>query len=365
MLTFEENLIIEYEKSKKRIMDIIIADIVALETATDAKIVTLTNHIKMKTGSLADIYKILTKLNVNNYRFAKQVIPHIYTKSQQEVLKLLDISDKLLEFTTVDEKAVLELQQRLYENLAIANKSVGLKIISQYEEEMVGYATRQLTSGGKTKELTREFLDDLQKKDIFTISDKNGKKLNSVAYAKMNIKTTYSSAINIASINQTVELDNDLVRMSQHHSSCEVCGLYQGRVYSVSGNSTKYRALSEINDGAIITWGIVHPNCRHRFTPYVPTLDDNAEEQQKNSNKAFSDNRSEASIKSYNKRQEINRWNNEVNKNKESIKILETLPKIQRSQKQQEQLKKLKKRRSILKKSIIDKNKKWEMDKGS
>ncbi len=84
---------------------------------------------------------------------------------------------------------------------------------------------------------------------------------------------------------------------------------------------------------------------------------------QKDSNKAFKDNRSDSSKASYDARQDLNRWDNDIDKTNEGIKILETLPTAERSPKQQAHLQKLRRKKAELKAKVVDKKEKWQMDK--
>lgn len=48
--------------------------------------------------------------------------------------------------------------------------------------------------------------------------------------------------------------------------TCDTCAVYQGRVYSISGNDSRYPALykTAFKSG----YSIIHPNCRHSWSPY-------------------------------------------------------------------------------------------------
>lgn len=60
----------------------------------------------------------------------------------------------------------------------------------------------------------------------------------------------------------------DLVKMSEHDDSCPICLPYQGRVYSLSGNSEIYPYLYDT--GWDETYQNFHPNCRHYLEPFFP-----------------------------------------------------------------------------------------------
>lgn len=58
-------------------------------------------------------------------------------------------------------------------------------------------------------------------------------------------------------------LGNDLVYLPAHPFACPLCMEWQGRIYSVSGKSTKYPPKDLAIDG-----GVGHPNCKHQWLLY-------------------------------------------------------------------------------------------------
>jgi len=79
------------------------------------------------------------------------------------------------------------------------------------------------------------------------------------------------------------------------------CSVYEGRIYSISGNDTRYPKLDEAFSGGYST---IHPNCTHSATVYIEEFDDNAEQQRKESNRPFTiDKDKKASIEAYNRDQ--------------------------------------------------------------
>jgi hypothetical protein len=109
---------------------------------------------------------------------------------------------------------------------------------------------------------------------------------------------TTREATNTATMNQLEYNGYDLVKMSSHATTCAVCAVYQGRVYSISGNTPFYPKLSIAFSGGHAN---IHPNCRHVVVPYIVALADDAEGDKAFSNRPFNiDNRSKAAIERYN-----------------------------------------------------------------
>lgn len=60
-------------------------------------------------------------------------------------------------------------------------------------------------------------------------------------------------------------MKTDLVEMSEHHPTCAICAIYQGRVYSVSGRDRRFPPLPP----QIVEFGCIHEDCRHDFYPFI------------------------------------------------------------------------------------------------
>jgi hypothetical protein len=124
--------------------------------------------------------------------------------------------------------------------------------------------------------------------------DRRGRKWRLDSYAEMVARTTTREAASVATINTCDEFGLDLVRISTHSPTCELCAPLQGKVYSISGNDDRYPMLTDERRPPI------HPNCRHVLAPYVRELDDDAEETERRSNEPLNvDPRSEAEKQAY------------------------------------------------------------------
>ncbi len=71
-------------------------------------------------------------------------------------------------------------------------------------------------------------------------------------------------------IHQALREGIDLVECDIVSPTCDTCALYQGRVYSISGKDSRYPSLykTAFKSG----YSIIHPNCRHSWSPYHEEL---------------------------------------------------------------------------------------------
>ena len=209
---------------------------------------------------LQDLNRILNHLEIEMTQFAQEELPAMYTAEREKALILLNEAlgtDAIAEqLTLIDERAIKEMQKLFYKGQKTAITAVKQNMNNVVKQ----LATKQKLTGGKTKDLAKEFAKIIEGNGVFTFEDEAGRKCNLVDYGRMAIRTANTRAVNQSTINAGQELGNDLVRMSHHLSSCPLCAMYEGRVYSVSGKDKRYPSLASINDGVVVTYGTVHPN---------------------------------------------------------------------------------------------------------
>lgn len=86
----------------------------------------------------------------------------------------------------------------------------------------------------------------------------------------MCARTVTREASTAATINTCMSHSVDLVQISSHTGACELCQMIQGRIYSLSGNDSRYPKYGE-GDAYIPR----HPNCSHVVMPFVEELNNN------------------------------------------------------------------------------------------
>lgn len=99
------------------------------------------------------------------------------------------------------------------------------------------------------------------------IVDKAGRTWTTEAYTQMVIRSGVRKTTTDIQIERLQQYGHDLVEISSHIGARPLCAPYQGRIYSLSGNSEKYPALSETSKGQAA--GLFGINCGHRMDPYI------------------------------------------------------------------------------------------------
>jgi len=108
--------------------------------------------------------------------------------------------------------------------------------------------------------LRAELIEESIDGERITIVDKNGKprKYKIKDYAELCVYTEAIRAQADATVNIAIEVESDLVQVSNHFTNCEVCAEIEGRVFSVSGNDPDF-------DPYDFTLPL-HPRCKHTLT---------------------------------------------------------------------------------------------------
>ena len=135
-------------------------------------------------------------------------------------------------------------------------------------------------------------------------------------YAEMLARTTRTETFNLSMVGKALDDNNDLVEMSYISPTCDLCAMYQKRIYSVFGNTPGYPSLygTAFKNG----YSCIHPNCRHQVFPYNPKF--HAEQERKELEEATrrpfgeANQQSEAARSAYFRTQmQMRQWNKEMN----------------------------------------------------
>lgn len=216
---------------------------------------------------LQDINLIIAKLQKELLNYDSFLID-IYESARQEQLQQLIDAGINFELAPNFDKIHTEVVEELTKRYILQKKHIIQQVKSNAVEQVKLIGT-DLAVKLETRAITMSELDnELEKLAGFKIKI-NDRQMDASSYTKMFVNSIIDSAKNKSLINTSLEIDNDLIRMSYHTSACSICAPFEGKIYSYSGESKKYPPLSVINDGAVINFGIVHPNCKHRFTAYI------------------------------------------------------------------------------------------------
>ncbi len=119
-----------------------------------------------------------------------------------------------------------------------------------------------------SKQIAQRLVDDYGEKPIRI----NGRSYKIGPYAELVARTKTREAASAGTINRVVEAGLDLVMITAHGAK-DACGFWEGKVFSITGESERYPSLDTVpNAGPPF-----HPNCKHSLVPFVESLASGAE----------------------------------------------------------------------------------------
>jgi len=237
----------EYEKGQQEIARIV-------EENVDQ---TLT--VKKKQQIMAAITVVVAGLSAKTDNFLTTAIPMSYKAGTSSVDKILKIKEPL-------GKDHLEIVNSLIDDAGTRLK-LGLNTAQRDVETILSNVVqRQVTDRlSKVKlesvdQIAKDVKKIIEKDGITSLVARDGKRLNLDAYSRMVARTEISNAANQGVLNRAAQFGVDIVQVSQHagvRAGDDACLDNQGKIFSISGNSSEYPKLEASNTPPY------HPNCLH------------------------------------------------------------------------------------------------------
>lgn len=186
------------------------------------------------------------------------------TGTQTAIAETL-VGNLLADITEASETAYTSAE----EYLRIGRQEAGL--IRQTTLELV---TQGEASGKGWRTVQNQLAAELNAKGVTAYVDKAGRKWSLESYCSMATRTTGRQAQVAAALTSD---DWDLWQISKIGSTCPLCSVYEGRVYSKSGTDPDYPPLSMAfgkidpagSNDLSNTWLNIHPNCLHSLVRYT------------------------------------------------------------------------------------------------
>jgi hypothetical protein len=231
-----------------------------------------------------DKVKVITnRLNRLAIKWANYTVPIAYKEGYTKSVSILNeiraekdpFYDKAKHRASVEDyadltsrdliKANMSIRQNVETYLTLARQAhSGIQQLQAFDlrdEEIIANllddAIREGQSRGKLNQLIRRhFNRQLYERKFINI---NGRNYDMIKYARMVARTRLRQLQSKAVENTCNQYENDLIEISDHGTETEICKEFEGNIYSISGNTPGYPALSE--------WPPFHPNCQHSASP--------------------------------------------------------------------------------------------------
>lgn len=286
---------------------------------------------------LRQIQKELKKLKKSSKALVEQLIKENYKTGLQNLIDDLlkdNTAPRLFNmFSELNISQIELITQNANIDLNKAINIVGRRVQDAVREAGVEATAEKLTTGQTVREMQKNLEKKLEQQNLTAVEYANGTKMPIEKYAETVARSTTAETQNKAKVIQGQDWGYNLVRFTEHSPTCEVCSMYQGRVYALTKEAAngKYKGSKGqalhflyLYDTALISgYSTIHPNCRHRLSvlPAGAYTAAEMEEFSRKSMQPFEDMRSDKERKAYAQEQAVKRKRNESRKQYEKIKV--------------------------------------------
>lgn len=119
------------------------------------------------------------------------------------------------------------------------------------------------------KEIKGMVANFLNEKGIFLL-DSSGRKWDASKYAELFARTEMMNTYNQGVVNRMLTRGQDLAKITSYPScECDICMEWEDKVVSLTGKTEGYPTMDDAYNA-----GVFHPNCKHRFRPYIEESSD-------------------------------------------------------------------------------------------
>jgi hypothetical protein len=248
------------------------------------------------------VEKKLSALNAYAREWCNENIPKFYESGRNAAIEALKNAGVAEVRPSINERIVEILTENTYASLYDAHRYVGRSVRDQVRQAGLEATAQAFMTGQSAKGFLIKNLTD---RGITAIRDRRGREIKLDAYAALVARSTTREAANQATIDQLVQNNHDLVKMSSHNTACAVCIPFENRVYSISGNDKRFPPLSIAFEPP---YANIHPNCLHVLLPYIESLDGNVKETIIQSNRSYTLNQTDQKrVEAYKRQQEERR----------------------------------------------------------
>ena len=231
---------------------------------------------------LRQIQKELKKLKKSSKALVEQLIKENYKTGLQSLIDDLlkdDTAPRLFNmFSGLNTSQIELITQNANIDLNKSINIVGRRMQDAVREAGIEATAEKLTTGQTIREMQKNLEKKLKQQNLTAVEYANGTKMPIEKYAETVARSTTAETQNKAKVIQGQDWGYDLVRFTEHSPTCEVCSMYQGRVYALTkeaangkytGSKGQELHFPYLYDTALISgYSTIHPNCRHRL--YFP-----------------------------------------------------------------------------------------------
>lgn len=281
----------------------------ALEIVSDvSRMVQEGTSTRHKKAALKSIEEILKEVDEFSDTWIEQNIPRAYRQGWDGAFQNQFYSTpegfgaeiNYRDFAKINREAVEVVAYNLQDDLQSATEKVGRQVRGIFREVGLEETQRRLISGEALAETRAAMKEKFVSQGVTAFKDKLGRNWSLDSYCEMVARTTTREATTAGTINRLRSGGYDLVQISEHQPTCELCIGLGGKVFSLSGDDSRYPRYQ----GYIPK----HPRCLHVLWSYQEQFDPNPEATRRKSNTSLTeDTRTEAEKRAYKATQDVKR----------------------------------------------------------
>ena len=320
--TAAEQLAKLYETAQKRLTEII-----TKKASYNSPAFYERRLLKQVTAELQRVKKatpeVVKQLVLEGYKTGLESLAEDLTKTNYAEPPALNL------FSRLNTGEINLMVQNVVDDLTQAVNLVGRRMEDEIRQAGLNASALKESTGGTVRAMQKDLekrlmgLDLKQPDGKIGVKYKNHRVVPLDTYSKMVARTTPAEAQNKAKLVQGAALGHDLVKITEHSPTCEVCAKYQGRVYALTAEAAtgKYKGP----DGEPLYFPLlyetalqrgyetIHPSCRHRLRILVAAFYTAKELKAMSdySMRPFKDNRADDERKAYAAEQAENRQRNQ------------------------------------------------------
>jgi hypothetical protein len=165
--------------------------------------------------------------------------------------------------TGANVRAIALLAAGMNDRLDASLATVGRRVDDSFRKAGLRASAYHATAGTDYRMAAKHMQQQLERDGTRAFVDRAGREWGLKPYTRMVIRTTTREAMSQGSFKGLIDTGNELVKVSHHASSCDICKEWDGQIF----------CLPNANEALVAQYPILkklppfHPNCKHSIGP--------------------------------------------------------------------------------------------------
>lgn len=254
-------------------------DILADMARRIARLGKITESTKWQAQLLAETGALKKDINRILKKYDPQIQREIKAVYNDAMIKNASTNNRIFEaalghgVSDINAQVMLAGIQKTYSDLSRLTITTAYSTEQQFVQQ-ANAAYMQVVNGGfDYDKAMKKACDNLAAQGVSGVQYRNGRpvRLSIESAVRMNILTGVNQTASAMTMSNCEELGVDLVETSAHIGARPEHEAWQGKIFSLSGNSAKYPPFSVCGLGEVD--GICGINCRHSYYPYFEGME--------------------------------------------------------------------------------------------